>query len=49
MTQLPSDFDILFIGNGCNLHIEPYKIKPNQYIYPKCLLASYFVGWNGCL
>ena len=44
MTQLHSDFDMLFLGNGCNLHIEPYKIKPNQYIYPKCI---YPTQWGG--
>jgi GR25 family glycosyltransferase involved in LPS biosynthesis len=44
MEQLPSDFDMLFLGNGCNLHIEPYKIKPNQYIYPKCLHPT---SWGG--
>jgi GR25 family glycosyltransferase involved in LPS biosynthesis len=44
MTQLPSDFDMLFIGNGCNLHIEHHKIQPNQYIYPKCLHP---ISWGG--
>lgn len=33
--QLPSDFDALFIGHGCNLHIEPYKITENCNVYKK--------------
>ena len=31
--ELSSDFDMLFIGNGCNLHISPDKLIPNQHIY----------------
>jgi GR25 family glycosyltransferase involved in LPS biosynthesis len=26
ITQLPKDYDMLFIGNGCNLHIENHKL-----------------------
>ena len=33
LTQLPDDYDMLFIGNGTNLHIEPSIIKPKQLIY----------------
>ncbi|MFY7731258.1 MAG: glycosyltransferase family 25 protein [Flavobacterium sp.] len=44
MTQLPNNYDMLFIGNGCNLHIEAHKLNPNQYIYEKCL---YPTSWGG--
>jgi GR25 family glycosyltransferase involved in LPS biosynthesis len=35
LCQLPNDYDMLFIGNGCNLHIDSKLIKPNQNIYLK--------------
>jgi glycosyl transferase family 25 len=44
ITQLPEDFDMLFIGNGCNLHIEKDKLIPNKNIYKKCL---YPTSWGG--
>jgi GR25 family glycosyltransferase involved in LPS biosynthesis len=44
MTQLPKDYDMLFIGNGCNLHIEKHKLNSNQNIYEKCL---YPTRWGG--
>ena len=44
MTQLPEDYDMLFIGNGCNLHIEKHKLIPNKNIYEKCL---YPTRWGG--
>ena len=33
LKQLPDNYDMLFIGNGCNLHIESSKIKADQFIY----------------
>ena len=36
LEQLPDDYDMLFLGDCCNLHIESSKIKPNQFIYKKC-------------
>ena len=44
ISQLPEDYDMLFIGDGCNLHIEQSKIIPNQFIYEKCL---YPTSWGG--
>ena len=44
LTQLPPDYDMLFIGDGCNLHIENHKLIPNQNIYEKCL---YPTSWGG--
>ena len=35
MNELPEDYDMLFIGDGCNLHIENHKLIPNKYIYEK--------------
>lgn len=36
LKQLPEDYDMLFLGDCCNLHIESSKIKPDQFIYLKC-------------
>jgi hypothetical protein len=44
ITQLPEDYDILFIGDGCNLHIEKDKLISNKNIYEKCL---YPTTWGG--
>jgi glycosyl transferase family 25 len=44
ITQLPEDYDMLFLGNGCNLHIESYKLIPNNYIYEKCLYPTHWGG-----
>ena len=44
ITQLPKNYDMLFIGDGCNLHIEKHKLIPNINIYEKCL---YPTGWGG--
>jgi len=33
--QLPLDYDICFIGDGCNLHIEKHIITPDKKIYKK--------------
>jgi len=44
MTQLPKDYDMLFIGDGCNLHIPQSMRTPNQYIYEKCLHET---AWGG--
>ena len=44
ITKLPEDYDMLFIGDGCNLHIEKHKLIPNKYIYEKCL---YPTSWGG--
>lgn len=45
--DLPNDWDMLFIGNGCNLHI-PYDIvkKSNTNIFKKCLEPTFW-GGNG--
>lgn len=45
--ELPSDFDMLFIGDGCNLHIEQKNILPNINIYKKELYPTYW-GGDGC-
>jgi len=44
MRQLPEDYDMFFIGDGCNFHIESHRIVNNKYIYEKCL---YPTGWGG--
>ena len=46
-TQLPVDFDFLFIGNGCNLHIEDKKILPNVNIYLKGSKPNWRNGTRG--
>ncbi|MBM4225968.1 MAG: glycosyltransferase family 25 protein [Gammaproteobacteria bacterium] len=44
MTQLPKEYDMLFIGDGCNLHIPISMQTPNKYIYEKCLHET---AWGG--
>ena len=44
LAQLPNDYDMLFIGDGCNLHIETNRIQPNINVYQKCL---YSTDWGG--
>ena len=44
ITKLPENWDMLFIGDGCNLHIETKIIQPNINIYNKCL---YPTNWGG--
>lgn len=46
MTQMPTDYDMLFIGDGCNLHIPRNQLVANQYIYAKCLNETEW-GGNG--
>jgi len=45
ITQLPADWDMVFIGDGCNLHI-PYPIVQAQggNIFKKCLEPT---PWGG--
>ena len=44
LKQLPYDYDMLFLGDGCNLHIESSKIKADQLIYKKCREPT---NWGG--
>ena len=40
MNQLPDDYDMLFIGDGCGQHIEISKLEDNKYIYHKSLYPT---------
>lgn len=44
VVELPNDYDMLFLGDGCHLHIEPHKLIHNKHIYEKCL---YPTNWGG--
>jgi GR25 family glycosyltransferase involved in LPS biosynthesis len=44
LKQLPDDYDMLFLGDSCNLHIESSKIKAGQFIYKKCREPT---NWGG--
>jgi hypothetical protein len=44
ISKLPDNYDMLFIGDGCNLHIPKEYILPNTYIYEKVL---YPTPWGG--
>jgi GR25 family glycosyltransferase involved in LPS biosynthesis len=35
LTQLPEDYDMLFIGDGCNSHIENHRLVQGKYIYER--------------
>jgi GR25 family glycosyltransferase involved in LPS biosynthesis len=45
--QLPTNFDIVFTGGGCNLVIPSSQLQPNQYIYHKGNESTSW-GGNGC-
>ena len=47
INQLPQDFDMLFIGDGCQLHIESSLIIPNKNIYEKSLYPTLTGGDGG--
>jgi GR25 family glycosyltransferase involved in LPS biosynthesis len=42
MTELPADYDMLFIGDGCNLHIK--DITNTKCIYEKSLYPNIWEG-----
>jgi GR25 family glycosyltransferase involved in LPS biosynthesis len=44
LTQLPPNWDMLFIGDGCNLHIPDFRLIKNQYIYKK---ENFATSWGG--
>lgn len=44
LEQLPDDYDMVFLGDGCGLHIESSKIKEGQFIYKKCREPT---NWGG--
>ena len=44
MSHTPEDYDMIFIGDGCNLHIQKEKLISGQFIYEKCL---YPTSWGG--
>jgi glycosyl transferase family 25 len=44
MNDLPTNYDMLFIGDGCNLHIETDEIVLNKNIYEKQLNPK---NWDG--
>ena len=52
MDEVPNDYDALFIGSGCGLHIHPKDIIPGKHIYrnvkSKCT-DSYIVSKNGAI
>ena len=47
ISQLPKDYDMLFFGNGCNLHIQANNLIPNKNIYEKGLYPTNW-GGDGC-
>jgi GR25 family glycosyltransferase involved in LPS biosynthesis len=36
MEELPNDYDMLFLGNGCKFHIPSNQLIKGKYIYKKC-------------
>ena len=42
--QLPQTYDLLFLGNGCNLHIEKKSLIPGRHVYRKGLTPT---SWGG--
>lgn len=35
LTQLPEEYDMLFLGDGCKFHIHPDMLVPRKYIYER--------------
>ena len=33
MAELPDDYDMLYIGDGCQMHIPSSKLEPNKHVY----------------
>ena len=46
MNQLPENYDLLFIGDGKNLHISNDRIVPEQYIYEKSIFTTECDGYG---
>jgi len=48
--ELPSDYDMLFIGDGCNIHIHKDNIIPTQNIYKpsECKINMSVQGETKC-
>lgn len=44
LTELPEDYDMLFIGDGCNFHIENNRVVPGKYIYERGVHPT---NWGG--
>ena len=44
VTQLPENYDMLFIGDGCKLHMPRQLLRSNKHVYAKCL---YPTSWGG--
>ena len=47
LKELPNDYDMFFIGDGCGLHIDSIKMIPNKIVYEKDLYRSIPEG-HGC-
>lgn len=46
MRELPADFDMLFLGDGCNLHISDDQLILGKHIYAKGLEATEWGGFG---
>lgn len=44
ISELPESYDMLFLGDACDLHIEESRLMPNKYVYEKCLHPT---AWGG--
>lgn len=44
LKELPSTFDMVFLGDGCNLHIPSQFITSNKLLYRKCVEPT---DWGG--
>ena len=47
LEELPDDYDLLFIGDGCGLHIHESIIQPSKLIYKKCRTPTFWGGDGG--
>ena len=43
-TQLPDDYDLVFIGDGCGDHIPPWRLEPETYFYERGVYPTFWGG-----
>ena len=46
ISQIPENYDMVFLGDGCNLHIDKHNLIPNKNIYEKYLHPPLWDGKN---
>ena len=48
LSELPSDWDLLFVGLGCDLHVPWWKRRPGKHIHWRGWRRGLLWGGGGC-